>query len=535
MDNMIYNPLEEYENKFCALHLQNTTSFFDELVTRSGVDIEANRKTVNEYVALGDTLKKLKRKLGLWKFLRVILFITLILIPLAILKVNPLIKKLQGEIESFEATRQQLLNLAGAQMQPLNELFTDRDCINIIESTIPLIDFAPYFSVEQEVDMIKNYDFLDYNDSAQSAIDVLAGRYNGNPFLFENKFIHKMGTETYHGYKTIFWTESVRGRDGKRYTVTRSQTLHASVTKPKPFYHTQVVLDYCSLGGDDLRFTRDATNLDRKSDKEIERYIKRGEKKLQRLNDEAVEQNSNFTTMSNSDFEVLFDALDRTNEVQFRLLFTPLAQTNMVDLIRSQTGYGDDFTFIKENKTNRIITQHSQGRPINLLPQSYMSYSYDTIRSSFIEGNKEYFKAVYFDLAPILAIPVYQERPVHSLMPIPDYKQTYSSKECEALANCIDARYVVHPDTKTQAILKSSFVEANGETDTVRISAFSYDIIPRIDYISVYGGDGRFHSVGVPWDEYIPLEAHNDFFVGPYNESRSSGVIAARKNLCIYR
>ncbi|MBQ8146993.1 MAG: hypothetical protein IJ039_09435 [Clostridia bacterium] len=535
MDSMIYNPLEEYENKFCSLHLENATKFFDGLVKKSGIDIDANRRTVAEYVSIGDLLKKTKKRLGLWKFLRVLMFITLILIPLAIIKVNPLIKRLQEEIAGFEEKQGQLLDLASSQMQPLNDLFTDRDCIDIIESTIPLLDFAPYFSVEQEADMIKNYDFGDYHDSSQSAIDILSGRYNGNPFLFENKFIHTMGTETYHGYKTIFWTESVRGRDGKRYSVTRSQTLHASVTKPKPYYHTQVVLDYCALAGDDLRFTRDATHLDRKGDKEIERYIKRGEKKLQRLDDQAVEQNDSFTSMSNSDFEVLFDALDRTNEVQFRLLFTPLAQTNMVDLIRSKTGYGDDFTFIKENKTNRIISVHSQGRAINLLPQGYMSYSYDISRNSFIEGNKEYFRAVYFDLAPILAIPVYQERPVHSLMPIPDYSQTYSSKECEALANCVDARYVVHPDTKTQAILKSTFIKSDGDTDKVRITAFSYDVVSRVDYITVFGGDRRYHSIPVYWDEYIPLEAHNDFFVGSCDDAAGKGVIATRKNLCIYR
>jgi hypothetical protein len=93
--------------------------------------------------------------------------------------------------------------------------------------------------------------------------------------------------------------------------------------------------------------------------------------------------------MSNSDFEVLFDALDRNNEVQFRTLFTPLAQTNMVELIRSSSGYGDDFNFIKQNRTNKIVTQHSQGRVINLLASAYFSYSFDIIKENFINKNTE--------------------------------------------------------------------------------------------------------------------------------------------------
>ena len=151
-----------------------------------------------------------------------------------------------------------------------------------------------------------------------------------------------------------------------------------------------------------------------KSEKEIDRYVKKGEKKLKRKTDQAIKQNKDFMSMSNSDFEVLFDALDRTNEVQFRTLFTPLAQTNMVDIIRSRSGYGDDFNFIKQNRTNRILSQHSQGRAINLLPSVYFSYSFDIIKENFISRNADYFKAVYFDFAPLWAIPIYQERPVHS-------------------------------------------------------------------------------------------------------------------------
>jgi len=534
MDSAVYKPLEEFENKFKPLHLEYTNTFFDDLVSRSGVNIEANRETVRKYHSYKEDLGKLKKRLNLFRFLRVLMCITLLLIPLVIWKMTPKIRQLREKIEQADRTVDALLAEAYRQMLPLNTLFTDRDALNLVQKTLPLLKFEPCFSVRQEIDMKVNYDFSESSDEETSTLDVLAGTYNGNPFLFENKVIHTMGTETYHGQKTIYWSETYRDSDGKMRTRTRSQTLHASVTKPKPFYSTQVVLNYGSQGAPDLCFSRDASHLDRKSERGIERHVRRGERKLKRMTDRAIRENDDFTSMSNTDFEVLFDALDRTDEVQFRTLFTPLAQTNMVDLILSKVGYGDDFNFFKRRRMNRIVTTHSQGRAINLLPESYIAFSFDTVRENFVQKNTEYFKAVYFDFAPILSIPAYQERPVHSLKPIPDYSQLYSYKESEALANAVDHKYVVHPQTKTEAILKASFLGAQGRVEETCITAHSYDIEKRVDVVSVYGGDGHFHNVPVTWDLYIPLTAENRFFVTETASAGGKPVIARRSGLCIY-
>lgn len=534
MDSVIYNPLEEFESKYKNAHAEHSNKFFEKLVQQSGVDIEQNRETVRRYNAYKEQLSKLTKKRNWLRFFRVLMCITILLIPLVIWKMTPKIRALKAEIEDADKRADELLAQAYKQMQPLNRLFTDRDALNLVEATIPLISFDKCFSVKQEADMKINYDFGEYNEDEQSTIDVLAGNYNDNPFLFENKLVHTMGLETYHGQKTIHWTETYRDSSGKLQTRTRTQTLHATVTKPKPFYNTQVVLNYCSQGGPDLSFSRDASHLEKKSEKEIERFVKRGEKKLKRKTDQAISQNRDFMSMSNSDFEVLFDALDRTDEVQFRTLFTPLAQTNMVDLIRSTQGYGDDFNFIKTKRTNRILSNHSQGRAINLLPKQYVSYSFDIIQENFIGKNMEFFKAVYFDFAPLWAIPIYQERPVHSLKPIPDYSQLYSLKECEVLANAVDYKYVVHPDTKTQAILKSSFVGSKDNIDETCITAYSYDMERRVDFVSVLGGDGYYHNVPVEWYEYLPLEASNHFYITTNEIAQSKSVIARRNGLCIF-
>lgn len=535
MNSIIYNPLEEYENRIKDIHLKKTNEFFENIAAQSNVNIEDNRKTVEEYNVYKENLTKLKKKLNLWRVLRVLMCISIVLIPVVVLKTTPKIQGLREEIAQADSKADELLVQAYDQMLPLNSLFTDRDALNIIHDTVPLLSFDTCFSVEKEADMKINYDFSVQNDDEESTIDVLSGDYNENPFLFENKVIHTMGTETYHGYKTISWTETYRDSSGKTRHRTRTQTLHASVVKPKPYYSTQVVLNYGSQGGAELSFSRDASHLERKSEKAIERYVKRGEKKLKRLTDKAIKENDDFTSMSNSDFEVLFDALDRTDEVQFRTLFTPLAQTNMVDLILSKTGYGDDFNFFKNRRINKIISNHSQGREINLLSNAYTSYSFDIIKDNFISKNTEFFKAVYFDFAPLLAIPAYQERPVHSLKPVPDYSQLCSLKECEALANAVDAQYVVHPNTKTHAILKSSFVSTKDNVDENCITAYSYDIEQRVDVVSVRGGDGRYHNVSVPWDEYLPLVEQNNFFIAKRENNIVSNVMATRNGLCIFK
>ena len=113
-----------------------------------------------------------------------------------------------------------------------------------------------------------------------------------------------MGTETYHGYKTITYTEYYTDSDGKRRSRLQTQTLHATVTKPKPFYSTQVVLNYGAQGAPELRFSRDASHLDRKNDRQIERYVKRGARRLKRKTDNAIEQNKDFMSMSNTELVV---------------------------------------------------------------------------------------------------------------------------------------------------------------------------------------------------------------------------------------
>lgn len=530
MAEPIYSPYKDFCEKYKDEHRKNTEDYFAELTEKSGINIEENRETVRQYNLYRENLAKLKTKLNWFRFLRVLMIITIVLIPLVIWKVTPKIRRLREEIEEADKKADELLLTASNQMLPLNSLFSDRDSLQLAEKTLPLLHFDDAFTEQKEEDMIENFDFLGCESNEESALDVLSGEYNENPFLFENKLIHKMGTETYHGYRTITWTETYRDANGKLQRRTRTETLHASVVKPKPFYSKQVVLNYGSQSGDKLLFSRDASHLNQKSERALEKHVKKGRKKIKKLTDNALKNNKDFVGMSNTDFEVLFDALDRTDEVQFRMLFSPLAQTNMTDLILSDGGYGDDFDFIKNKRMNKIISGHSLGRPIRLTKECYTSYSYDVAKESFIGKNTEYFKAVYFDFAPLWAIPSYQERPADSLKPIPEFAERYAIKECEALVNAADRSVFVHPDTKTEAILKPKY--KNGNEAGAIVHAYSYDIEKRVDVVSVRGGDGHFHNVEVPWDEYIPLSNEKSFIIKSASDTK--GAIVKRNGLGLF-
>ena len=541
MDNMIFNPLEDYEKIYKERHNGHVEAFFKELEEKSRVNAAENRATVAKYRAQQEKADKVRKKAGLLKGLRItaivlmvisvliaiLLFIVAQILPGVLLLVlagallaivlavlGPRIKNLNQIYERENAAAQQLLQTCWQQMEPLNRLFGNWDGISLLEKTIPRFDFQPAFSVSQEKDMLDNYNFQPYDDEEHSVLDTLSGTYNANPFLYERRLVHEMGLETYHGQKTIYWTESYRDSNGRRQTRRRSQTLHATVTKPKPFYRTETKLYYGAQAGPDLSFTRDNKHLENKSDRAIDAMVRKGERKLQKKAEKALENNQNFMGMTNTEFDVLFDALDRDHEVQFRLLFTPLAQTNMVDLLRSETGYGDDFDFYKKRRMNTIVTEHSQHRDLLLSPKSMQSYDYDEVKTKFHNCHNEYFRSIYFDFAPLLALPVYQERPVHSLHPLPENYQRYSVREYEVLANAMDSHQLVHPRSRTKAILKAIHTSSQGSTDTVRVTAYSYDTIPRVDVVAVLGGDGRMHGVPVHWQEYLPLEARNEVYIG---------------------
>ena len=107
--------------------------------------------------------------------------------------------------------------------------------------------------------------------------------------------------------------------------------------------------------------------------------------------------NDDFAMMTNEEFEVAFDTSNRNNKQQYALLFTPLAQESMMNLLKDdKVGFGDDFDFGKQRMINVIFSNHMQSLNLDMNPQQYKGFDYDKAETDFYAINSRYFRAIYF-------------------------------------------------------------------------------------------------------------------------------------------
>ena len=78
--------------------------------------------------------------------------------------------------------------------------------------------------------------------------------------------------------------------------------------------------------------------------------------------------------------------------------------------------------------------------------------------------------------------------------------------EHEAVANYHGEDKFEHPSCITRSILKTRIVNREDGESTIAVTAYGHRGVERVDYESVYGGDGRWHDVPVPWTEYLPVQ-----------------------------
>jgi hypothetical protein len=215
-----------------------------------------------------------------------------------------------------------------------------------------------------------------------------------------------------------------------------------------------------------------------------------------------------------NEFDALFGATDRDNEVEFRVLFTPIAQREIVKLIKDKTiSWGDDFNFTKRKMLNLIGSDHLTGYDMSGNPSNYQHYDIDTIRQKFNDYNNGYFRALYFAFAPLLAIPLYQQHKPHEFIYKDVYQQRFSCHAHEYAVNQVAALFR-HPQSHTDDILKTQLIEGGPSGDEIRVASFGYNTIKRTDIVNVRcSGNGQTYSVSVDWTEYIPVEKTSTYVV----------------------
>lgn len=538
-DDILLEPLKGYKSYYKDAVNKEAEIFFDELVNKAGTDIEKNKATIKEmkkkqkqadetnkritgfkigrvFAIIGIVIAFLVALIALFleieTYLKIIICICGVLIGvgfilLIALFINKRIRVLTKEHDKLLARIKELSDLAFAQMASLNALYDWSIPTKIIEKVIPMLDFDPYFDARKYLSLVKNYGFSELNDSNSSSLFVLSGTILGNPFLLQKARLHEIKDKVYTGTKVISWTEYYYDSEGHRRSRTRTQTLTATSTHPAPFYHNEVTLIYGNDAAPDLSFSRKPSGLGGMSEKEYDKYVKKHTDDLHDLAEKSLKRGDKvpFTPLANSEFELLFGAYNRNHNVQYRLLFTPLAQVNQVALIKSTDGFGDDYHFSKHKKINTISSSHSQNADYSANPSIYISNDYEWAKKNFVGYINYYFKNIYFDFAPLLSIPLYQQMKSIDYIYGEDAPYNYSVYEHEVFANSFDDKLFKDPKSITEAILKTRVISKNGKSDEIEVTAFSYRGEPRCDFVSVMGGDGKLHSVPVHWTEYFSL------------------------------
>ena len=76
-------------------------------------------------------------------------------------------------------------------------------------------------------------------------------------------------------------------------------------------------------------------------------------------------------------------------------------------------------------------------------------------------------------------------------------------------------------DCQTEVILKTQLMQMENGVDKLMLTAHGFTTIEHVDYISTFGGDGRFHNVPVRWLEYIPVQRNTFIEVRESEEQQS--------------
>lgn len=569
MQKDIYDPLKEYVNVYCDKFKEVAEKTFAELAAEAQVDVGKNRETCRRIYSEENSLSKVMTSIRWQKVWRVLLWLCVVVgfivgftmydvldyvdllivgfvifgaLGLLFTDINPKIKEMKSERDKLTAKVDKLKKEAWQQMAPLNNLYDWDVLTRMMTKTVPRLEFDPYFTTQRLADLKATYGWSDSFNAGRSVVYSHSGLINGNPFVICRTRKMEMGTKTYYGEKTIHWTTEETDSDGKTRTVHHSETLVASVTAPYPEYFEKTRLIYGNTAAPDLIFYRKQSGL---ADSEGSLKFKMKRHSLRKKSRDL--SNADFAMMTNEEFEVAFDTSNRNNNQQYALLFTPLAQESMMNLLKDdKVGFGDDFDFGKQRMINVIFSKHMQSLNLDMDPQQYKGFDYDKAEADFYAINSRYFRAIYFCFAPLLCVPMYQQiRPQEDIYGR-NMQQHSSFWEHEALANFWGQGRFKHPSCVTNCILKTEQLQTIGDNSTIKVNAYGYRTEQHLEYVSKWGGDGHLHHVPVYWDEYLPVTGSGMIYLKEDNNFKDDSLtqrqrlghihsVLTENNLNIYR
>ena len=558
---VIYQPKKMYNSMLKKQYHDTAASYFDDLCAKSGVSKEENALLIKQLnranEKYNEALKARNKAAGKktllialavisfvaaivgifigasgsdwsfigWIMLGVGLVLGVAFILIEVMTVSKKLKEAQSVLDEAQKKRDEILAACYKNTAPLNDTLDWGAPQEIMEKATPIIDLDPIFMGDRLQALIEKFGFEEITNPNQSVLEVLSGQIQGNPFVLEKILDCQMYDKLYEGSLVIYWTTTSIDSEGHPHTEHHSETLHATVRHPAPNYTAITQLVYGSEAAPHLRFSRTPVHAEKMNEKERAKFIKN---RIKKLDKEEVKDlgniSENFTKMGDDEFDALFGAYDRNNEVEFRLLYTPLAIRNTLDLMKNPEPYGDDFSIFKKDMITIVRSEHSQTFDYSSSPTNFMGYDLSKIKEDFVNYCDKFIKNLFFDLAPVISVPLYQiHKPYDYIFKTP-YRSNFSSFEQETLANGLDPMLFI-PDGAGEdlpLILKAESASRRGSGDSVRVNAMSFVEVPMVDYVSVLGGDGYFHDVPVHWIRYDEVHKISNMGIAKVGGSRKA-------------
>ena len=515
----VHEPTSQFRETFYGEHERNIETLFRELLRESGVDENENKQLIQHLNIIEEKLKSNQSSKFWWQTLRITLvlisltcayltytyqvwvWLTGVLAPLPIIFfiLNGIIKESQTLIDDLEHDRDSHIRRARQQMAPLNALYDWHQALALVSQTLPVIAFDSVLTSERLSYLRTFFGWDDSWNTDKSIKCVHSALLYGNPVLLTQYIQHWIGFKPYQGSLRIDWTEQVRNSKGNWETQTRSETLNATVTKPFPEYADRTEVLHFHDAARNLVFSRQPSGMPKNETGWLGKVVLWWKKN--QLRKEATNTKRNFTPMANQDFDAIFAALDRNHDLEFRLLFTVLAQQEILKVLRdSEHGFGDDFKYTKRNMVTFIEPEHMNQVDFSCNPAIFHSYDLGAARRFFRHYHAAFFKSLYFGIAPLLSIPEYHLPTEHRT--VDDSDTSASFWEMESVSNHRGDSPFQHPQCVTRNLIKTSQMAQADGSQSVSVTAYGYMGTPRVDYVTVRGGDQNYHDVPVHWTEY---------------------------------
>lgn len=520
----ILNPVR-YRTDFLKEHASGTESYLNELLEQTGTSLKENQADCQEINALDKVLLKTKRKFSLFKAgmgilltLLVVLMLTsiggayyvftepgisfspaaiysifascilvavgfLVLIVLTSVFLSKKNKKFRATISNFEEVIDAKIQEAFVKLHDFYRAFNYSQVYSKIQAQIPEIEFLKSADANFVKYVEKNFDPVYVPSSTSMLVNYKAGYFYKNPFIVGMYKEMNMVPHTYTGSLAISY---YTGFGEHRRLV--SETLHATLVKPKPEYKYIAVNSLYANAVPELEFEK-APVLDYNPAKH-DKYIKQAEKMLAQIE----KKNADFTPMSNTEFEALFPATKRSSEQKYRAFFGQVAQQNLINFAKTLTS-GRNYTYSKSHNTNEVAMRELS-ESFDLNPLDFVDYDLTAFLSKYQEYAKVLSASLYDSFIPYLSNPVLLEGNISKQ---PEYTKTPSILEHLALLTKFKNTELL----PNEAGINEYILEPLPEYENV-CKVHSFKTVPRVDYVVVNAGDGP-HQVPVNWTEYIPV------------------------------